>query len=98
MYVLSYFLYNSIILKYILFVDQIKLFSIYLQIKPNDNLPNNVCLPCLDDIKNAYSFKIKCEKADSILIENQTIVQTEEVKLYRIQIFEPVHNTNHIQY
>lgn len=38
-----------------------------IKISTNDCLPGNICPACLEEIKRAYSFKLKCENSEAVL-------------------------------
>lgn len=45
-------------------------FFFFFQMKPDNDFPRDICNICFDEIKKAYSFKIKCEKSESVLKKN----------------------------
>lgn len=44
----------------------------FLQEKKNQNLPEQICASCINDLEASYRFKMNCESSDAIL---QTYMQ-----------------------
>lgn len=61
------------------------------QIKPGANLPEQICVICLEDLSHAYRFRLNCERSEAIL---QSFVDSSVDSADDIDGTEKVHDEN----
>lgn len=63
-------------------------FKIFLQIHPDDALPNSICNVCLKKLDSSFKFKLQCENSDKKLkkaVQSQNINNEETIKLIEVK-------------